>query len=180
MRDGDWGELTYTMQDVADTLNQIEPYDWMGFLKKWVYDLHPDGVTAGLEQNGYKLVYTDQKSDLDKERTKKGNADLSYSLGLSLSKSGEINSVAWASPAFDQKLDTADTVIAVNGNDYSADAIEKAVTDAKGSKQPIKLLVKGDGKVREISIDYHDGLRYPHLEKIGTGTTGLDRLLQPK
>ncbi|MAW98627.1 MAG: peptidase M61 [Sphingomonas sp.] len=180
MRDGDWGELTYTMQDVADTLNTIQPYDWMGFLKKWVYDLHPDGVTAGLEQNGYKLVYTDQKSDLDKERTKKGNADLSYSIGLALSSDGDINAVAWNSPAFEQGLDIADKVVAVNGEDYSADAIEKAVSEAKGTNKPIKLLIKGDGKYREIAIDYHGGLRYPHLEKIGTGTTGLDRLLEAK
>ena len=33
------------------------------------------------------------------------------------------------------------------------------------------------GKVRTVQIDYHDGLRYPHLEKIGTGETGLDKLL---
>jgi hypothetical protein len=31
-----------------------------------------------------------------------------------------------------------------------------------------------------VSIDYHDGLRYPHLVKTGTGESGLDLLLQPR
>src|SRR3546814_4654226 len=34
MRDGDWGVLTYTLDDVVATLNGIQPYDWAGFLNE--------------------------------------------------------------------------------------------------------------------------------------------------
>jgi hypothetical protein len=31
-----------------------------------------------------------------------------------------------------------------------------------------------------LKLDYHGGLRYPWLEKTGTGQTGLDKLLAPR
>jgi len=31
-----------------------------------------------------------------------------------------------------------------------------------------------------VAIDYHDGPKYPHFEKVGSGETGLDKLLEPK
>ncbi|MCJ1883178.1 hypothetical protein LNY03_29140, partial [Pseudomonas nitroreducens] len=34
IRNGDWGEVTYTFDDVANTLNAIVPYDWASFLTK--------------------------------------------------------------------------------------------------------------------------------------------------
>ena len=30
---------------------------------------------------------------------------------------------------------------------------------------------------RTVSIAYHDGLRYPHLEKVGTADASLDAIL---
>jgi hypothetical protein len=40
--------------------------------------------------------------------------------------------------------------------------------------------VKRGSTYRDVAIDYHDGLRYPHLEKTAEGEAGLDKLLQPK
>ncbi len=34
IRNGDWGEVTYTFDDVAATLNKIVPYDWADFLRQ--------------------------------------------------------------------------------------------------------------------------------------------------
>ena len=51
------------------------------------------------------------------------------------------------------------------------------MTTAKGNRTPVVLTVKNGDRFREVSIDYHGGLRYPHLQKIGTGDGGLDRLL---
>ena len=44
--------------------------------------------------------------------------------------------------------------------------LEEAVRAAKDSKQPVRLLVKEMDVYRTLSIDYHDGLRYPTLERI--------------
>ena len=178
MNDGDWGQLTYTFDDVAATLNGIHPYDWKAFLEKRVYQVAPTAPLAGLTGNGYKLVFTDQASATLKEGEKERKAtSLTYSLGLSANNEGAITAVVWDSPAFNAGFDVATTIVAVNGDAYSGDRLKAAITAAKGGKEPIRLLVKNGTKYRDVAIDYHDGLRYPRLEKTGSGETGLDRLL---
>jgi predicted metalloprotease with PDZ domain len=181
MRDGDWGVLTYKIDDVAATLNAIQPYDWAGFLNQRLNGLTERAPLAGFTANGYRLVYTDEPTAAFKDGEKRaGRTDLSYSLGLAVGKGGAIGTVTWDSPAFEAGLDVGDTIVAVAGREYSDDRLKDAVRAAKGTKEPVKLLVKNGTRYREIAIDYHDGLRYPRLEKTGSGEGGLDRLLAPR
>ncbi|WP_342250680.1 M61 family metallopeptidase [Sphingomonas sp. OTU376] len=174
-RDGDFGELTYTFDDVVATLNQVLPYDWRTLLKERVNDVSEHAPLSGFERNGYKLVYNDTPNKV----TPKTATDLSYSIGLSIGPKG-ITGVMWGSPAFDAGITLADEIVAVNGAVFSGDKLRDAVKAAKGSKEPIKLTVKRGSRYRDVAIDYHDGLRYPHLEKTSEGEAGLDKLLQPK
>ena len=174
-RDGDYGEVTYTFDDVVRTLNAIQPYDWRTLLDQRVNQVSERAPLAGFERNGYKLVYTEEPN----KAPPKTSVDLAYSLGLTLGAKG-ISSVAWDSPAFDAGIDLGDEIIAVNGRAYTGDRLKQAVKDAKGTKDPIKLLLKSGDRYREVAIDYHDGLRYPHLVKTATGEAGLDKLLQPR
>ena len=98
-------------------------------------------------------------------------------MGLTLNKDGAITGVGWDTPAFKAGLTIGNTIVAVNGTVFSDTALKAAVTAAKGGTDPIVLLIKSNDSVAPVSIDYHGGLRYPHLEKIGTGEGGLDRLL---
>lgn len=181
VRDGDWGVLTYTFDDVVATLNGIQPYDWAGFLDKRVNGVSERAPLAGFTNNGYRLVYTDQPTPyfVQADRTRE-QTDLSYSLGLIAGNSGSVESISWGSPAFDAGLTVASTIVAVNGESYSGDRLKAAVTASKGNRTPIRMVVKNGDKVREVAIDYHDGLRYPRLEKTGHGDAGLDRLLTAK
>ena len=174
-RDGDYGEVTYTFDDVVRTLSAIQPYDWRTLLDQRVNQVSERAPLAGFERNGYKLVYTEEPN----KAPPKTSVDLAYSLGLTLGAKG-IGSVAWDSPAFDAGIDLGDEIIAVNGRAYTGDRLKQAVKDAKGTKDPIKLLLKSGDRYREVAIDYHDGLRYPHLVKTATGEAGLDKLLQPR
>ena len=70
--------------------------------------------------------------------------------------------------------------VAVNGRGYTTDRLKAAVVAGKDGKDPIRLLLKSGDRYREVTIDYHRGLRYPHLEKTVTGEAGLDTLLAPK
>jgi hypothetical protein len=56
----------------------------------------------------------------------------------------------------------------------------EAISAAKGGSDPIRLIVKSGNRVREIAIAWNGGLRYPRLEKTGTGETSLDVLLRPR
>ena len=175
MRDGDWGDYPFTYDDVIAALNALQPYDWRKLLDARLNDVSDHAPLGGLERNGYRLVFTEEPN----KAAYKGALDLSYSLGLTVTKSG-IVSVLWDSPAFDAGIDLGDDIVAVDGRSFTNDRLRDAVKAAKTGKAPIKLLLKDGDRFRTVSIDYHGGLRYPHLEKIGSGETGLDKLLQPK
>lgn len=181
MRDGDWGVLTYDFDQVVKTLNDIQPYAWAQMLKTRLEGLSEQAPLAGLEANGYRLVYTDEPTPSFRSLQKSRNqTDVSYSLGLVIDKSGSISAVAWDSPAFEAGLDVADTLVAVSDRAYSDDRLIAAIKAAKGRNKPIRLLVKSGTRYRDVVIDYHGGLRYPRLEKMGAEDTGLDQLLAPR
>jgi predicted metalloprotease with PDZ domain len=174
MRDGDWGELTYTFEDVAETLNRIQPYDWAGFLRKRITETGAPAPVAGFEMNGYRLVYTPEPTSYFAKTERAANAtNLSFSLGLTLNREGEATGVVWDSPAAKAGIDVGTTVLAVNGEGYTPERIKAAVA----AKQPIRLWVRAQDRLREVVIDYRDGPRYPRFKKVGTGEAGLDRLL---
>ncbi len=181
INDGDWGEVTYTFDDLVTTLGNIQPYDWATLLKTRLDETGAPAPLAGFAANGYRLVYSDVPTTYFKAVEKgRKRTDLSYSIGLVMGKDGEISSVVWDSPAFKAGLNVGDSITAVGGMTYTPERLKDAITAAKGSKVPITLLTKNGERIGETIIDYHDGLRYPHLEKIGTGEGGLDRLLTAK
>ncbi len=148
--------VTYTRADVVAGLNKLVPYDWDGFFTKWVDDIavHPPD---GFSDEGYKLVYTDQPSH-DVPRN-----NFVYSLGLAVGQDGTIGDVAFGSPAFKADLGINQKIVAVNGREFSPDLLYQAVKNAKGTTQPITLLVERTLDYRTVTIDYHGGPRYPHL-----------------
>ncbi|WP_315761979.1 peptidase M61 [Sphingomonas sp. Y38-1Y] len=180
MRDGDWGVLTYNLDDVVKTMEGIQPYDWRTFLNERVYQVNKRAPVAGFEKNGYRIVYTEEQSPYLKSTEKEGNADFFYSLGLSIGKEGAVSAVRWDGPAFEKNIDINTTIVSVNGQAYKPDVLRTAITANKGGQAPIKLLLKHDDTYREAVIDYRGGNRYPRAEKIGTGDGGLDRLLSAK
>jgi predicted metalloprotease with PDZ domain len=170
VNDGEWEvQNTYTFEDVVATLNGIYPYDWTKFLRDRLDG--KIGVTGGIEAAGWKLVYEDEPNDYAKSfGSRGGGGDFVYSLGLSVGRDGDIGDVRWNSPAFKAGLGTGTTIVAVDGQAYDADVLKNAVKSAKDGKAPIELLVKEFDQYRTVRIDYHGGLRYPHLERI-PGTT---------
>jgi len=70
IRNGDWGEVTYTFDDVAATLNKIVPYDWADFLHRRITETGQPAPIQGFAMNGYKLVYTDQPTPTFKQGEK--------------------------------------------------------------------------------------------------------------
>ena len=178
--DGQWERPdTYRFEDVAATLEQVQPTgDWNQFLRDRLD--RKVGLTGGIEASGWKLVYTDTPSAYYKAMSKGRGANFIYSLGLSLDNNGRIGEVRWDSPAFDAGVGTGMQVVAVNDLQYSAGELEEAVRAAKDDKQPIRLLLKDVDVYRTLSIDYHDGLRYPALQRIPGSTDYLTPILSAK
>ncbi|MFT4196999.1 MAG: peptidase M61 [Pseudoxanthomonas sp.] len=179
MDNGSYQVKTYTFDDVVATLDGIAKFDWAGFLRERL-----DGrvaLTGGIQASGWRLVYTDKPSDAFKAiETRAKSAILTYSLGLAVGEDGVVGDVLWDSSAFQAGVAPQMKVVAVNGKEYSGEVLREAVTAAKGAQAPIELLVKNFDRYDTLRIDYHDGLKYPQLERIpGTADT-LSKLYAAK
>ena len=181
INDGDWGQITYTRQDVIDTLNTVQPYDWAGFLSSHVDRTTAEAPKAGFTLGGYALSYTDAPNSTTKEIEKalKG-VDQTYGTGLVVKTDGDILTTIWDSPASKAGLTSGMKILAVNGTEYSGDIFKAALTQAKADKKPLELIVKQGKNIRVIRLDYFLGVRYPRLTKTGEGAGSLDRLLEAK
>jgi predicted metalloprotease with PDZ domain len=180
MRDGDYGELPYDFAEVAATLNAIVPYDWASFLTRRLTETGKPAPTEGFAMNGYRLVYTAEPTSYFKTTEKARGTDVSFSIGLVINKDAEVTSAIWDSPAYKAGIDVGSQIQAVNGEAFTPERLKAAIVAAKGTREPIRLLVKNGARFRDLAIDYHGGPRYPRLEKIGTGEGGLDKLLMPR
>ena len=71
-------------------------------------------------------------------------------------------------------------IVAVNGQAATPDRLAEAVTAAKDPATAITLIVKDDDQYRTVVFDYHDGLRYPRLERIPGTPDRLGDILTPR
>ncbi|MFT4091410.1 MAG: peptidase M61 [Asticcacaulis sp.] len=179
--DGDYQARPYRFEDVVAALNAVHSYDWATFLTERLYQTGASAPLAGLERGGYRLVYRDRPSDWTRARERLlRQTDMSHSLGLMLANNGELQQVIWGSPAFEAGLGQGMTLVAVNGLAYDAETLQEAVTAAKASKAPLDLLIRRGRTYRTVSVTYHEGLRYPHLEAIEGKKSWLDEALSEK
>jgi predicted metalloprotease with PDZ domain len=159
----------------------VAKYDWAAFLKARADALDPP-LLSGLAASGWKLVYTDQPSSYEKQYDSRPESsrhifNFAWSIGLTLTRDGGINDVRWGGPAFKAGVSTGATVVAVNGRAYSAGALKEAIAAAKTGTAPIQLLLKYQGSLQTVPVDYHGGLQYPHLERIAGAPDYLDQII---
>src|SRR3954453_18715915 len=168
VRDRDWGELTYTLDDVVSTLQRVQPYDWRGYLQRKVYNIAASPPLEGITQGGYRLVFTGEPTKWWKSGEKdRKQTDLTYSGGFVVGDDGKVSGVLWDSPAFNAGMTVGTQIVAVNGRTFSTDALKQAIRSALGNGRAAELLIKSGDLYRTISLDWHGGLKYPRLEKVG-------------
>jgi predicted metalloprotease with PDZ domain len=180
MNDGDWGQLTYTFEDVVAALNKVAAYDWAAFLRTRL-DEHVSGAPLdGLRRGGYRLIYTDAPTEFFRDSEARHKAiDLTYSLGLVLDPGGRISGVRWESPAFKAGLTAGMDVVAFNNMSFDGERLKTAIRASKDDDAPFEFIVKQNDSFRTVRIDYHDGARYPRLERIRGSVPLLDDILSP-
>lgn len=171
----------YTFDDVVKALNAVVPYDWAGLLRKRVDALRPAPPTPGLEAAGWRVVYSDVQSQASKDaEATTDTIDLRPSIGLLLDLNGEIIDMLPDSAAGRAGLAPDWKIAAVNRRVYSADGLKSAIVAARTNRQPITLMVLHDNYFSDIVVDYTDGLRYPHLERIGGKLDLLETIARPR
>jgi predicted metalloprotease with PDZ domain len=179
--DGSYVTRTYTFEDIVSALGAVQPYDWASFLHARLHGHGPGAPLDGLARGGYRLVYSDVESEyLASAESIRKITDLSFSIGVAIGKDGVLTDVAWDGPAFKAGLTAGTQIVAVNADAYDADGLKEAIRAARGTSGPIALLVKDNDRFRTVAIDYHDGLRYPHLEPVAGAKASLDDILRAR
>jgi predicted metalloprotease with PDZ domain len=157
---------TYTFEDVVATLNSVAPYDWAGFLRTRLDGVATKTPNEAVEKSGWKLVYNEQPNEVVAiAEALARRADFSLSLGFSASDEGLVGDVIHGGPAYHAGIGPGMKIVAVNGTQYSPEAMRGAIDAAKSATEPIQLIVANGAQFRTFSVDYHGGLRYPHIER---------------
>ena len=178
--DGNIGPKLYDFDDVLAALNTIQPYDWASFLRARLDNLDRDPLD-GVTRAGYRLTFTDTAGKYTESAEKTYEfTSFFYSLGLNMGKGGKVGAILWDSPAFAAGLAPGIQIMAVNGIAYENDRLKEAVKNSPNTTAPSELINKDDDHFRVVRIDYHDGPRYPHLERVEGTPPRLDGILAAK
>ncbi len=157
---------TYTRAQVESLLNGVEAYDWHGFFQRYVYELAPHPPADELARAGWRLEYTAKANPFVTGHHGEDDVVGWYAYGTNLSSEGTVRDVRQGSAAWRAGLAPGMRVLAVNGQQFSPDVLQYAIERAQHSSSPIILIVTQDGWYQTLSLDYHDGIRYPHLVRI--------------
>ena len=181
---GSYITVTYTFDDLVKALNTVQPYDWAGFFRTRVYEVNPDVPENGFTQGGYRLVYNDNEPEWLKKAESVRGVSFATSLGFSVKldnpdSHGSLDNVAWDGLAFKAGITPDMQLQAVNDQKYTVAGLREAILAAEKNKEPIKLLLKRGDEFVTVSLDYHGGMRYPHLERVETTPDRLDAILAP-
>jgi predicted metalloprotease with PDZ domain len=169
----------YTREDVEGALSAICPFDWHNFFETRVYQVNSKPPTDGIEAAGWRVVYNATPNN---EPFYSEILPISYfgeySVGMNLKKDGTIVDVFPGTPAYDAGLGPHMTLVAVDGHVYSDDALNESIAHPRNGK--ISLIVRNFDSVESHEIQYGDGVRYPHLERIPGSHDYLSEILEPR
>ncbi len=173
--------VPYTFEDVVAGLNAVVANDWAGFLKERLTMLTAAAPLGGINNGGYKLVYKDMMNSWSAMASgaKEGRLDTWYSLGLHISGSGGVIEAEMNGIGYKAGFGPGMKIIAVNGRAFSTPVLRSAIQDAKGSQTPLEFIVENTGFYRVLKVDYHEGERFPALERVSGSPDRLDEILKP-
>lgn len=187
INNGSYVTVTYTLDDLIKAMNTVQPYDWAGFFRSRVYEVAPEVPENGIKQGGYRLVYNDSEPDWIKHSEPTRPTSFGTSIGIGIAGQGGpnpgppggITEVWWDSPAFKAGITPDMQLLAVGDQAFSVANLRQAIVAAEKNSAPMKLLLKRGEQFVTVSLDYHGGLRYPHLERVESAPDLLDGVLAP-
>jgi predicted metalloprotease with PDZ domain len=172
--------VPYDFDEIVAGLNAVAPYDWRSFLTERLQSHAAHAPLEGIEHGGYRLIYGAEPTEYEQAYlTKYQQVDAWFSLGLMVNNSSVIDDVRVDSPAFQAGLGPGMKLVAVNGHGYSGDVLKSAIRGAKQTTSPVELIVSNDNEFRTVGLGYHDGEKYPQLERVQGTPDLLDEIIKP-
>jgi predicted metalloprotease with PDZ domain len=172
--------VAYDFEQIVADLNAVAAYDWRSFLTERLTSHAAHAPLSGIEHGGYRLAYGAEPTEYEQAYLfKYQEVDAWFSIGLTVSNSGLVDDVKVDSPAFQAGLGPGMKLVAVDGHGYNGEVLKAAIRGAKGTTTPVELIVSSDNEFRTVRLDYHDGEKYPQLERVQGTPDLLDEILKP-
>ena len=170
----------YTRRDIVAALGVVAPLDWDKFFIERIDDINPGAPLAGLSASGWNLTFDDTPNPfLAKVERLSSSYNLSFSLGLWITADGTIQDVVPGSPAYDAGVAPGMHLTSIGGNKWSIEAAQLEISAAQRSASPIELVVGFGNESHTVHVNYHRGLRYPHLTRDASHGDRLSDILAP-
>lgn len=173
--------VPYTFDDLVKGLNDVAAFDWAKLLHERVDATSSHAPVAGIEQGGWRLVYTDRLNKFIEAGEKLSDSvNLVYSLGFWLKQDGTLVDVVPDSVAYQAGIGPGMKLIAVNGRKWSREVLHDAIRTAQKDAQPIELITENRQFIKTYSLAYHAGDKYPHLERVAGQSDVLTQIVTGK
>jgi predicted metalloprotease with PDZ domain len=170
----------YDADEVYRTLNAVAAYDWKSFFEKRLQSKSADVPLGGVENGGFKLVFTDAANMFTDPWALDGSLNAYGSLGIHVTSDGTIDDAWPGSPAYAAGISNGMKIIAVNGRRFSVDELKRAIAASKDAKTEVEFIVENAGYFKVAGVNYHGGLRYPHLDRIAGASDVLTTIAAPR
>jgi predicted metalloprotease with PDZ domain len=177
----------YTLEDVATALREVAPYDWRSFFVARVNSTAARAPMGGLEGSGWRLAYTDKQNELlEAEEKERGMVDLTASIGMKVKhkegdeEDGLLVDVIPGMAAAQAGISPGMKLAAVNGTRWSPKVLRDALRATKNSPRPLELSVENAALYKSYSLNYHEGERYPHLDRDLSRPDLLAEIIRPR
>lgn len=173
---------TYTRADIVAGLSALHPgQDWDALIRARIespaesLDLGPLFALAGR-----RLEYAPEPTALQKKTSaKESDLNMRHSVGLRLSKEGEVTDLIPGSPADQAGLAFGTRIMAVNNLTWTADRMKEAVKNS-AERGAVELIVSWQDQVRPVTIRYNGGHRWPRLSVDEGGEDLLAKIAAPR
>jgi len=172
---------TYNFDDLVAAMNEVAAYDWRSFFADRLQSVDAHAPLKGLTEGGWQLTYNDEPNQMmAASHAAAGPADYTSSIGLLVKADGTVQDAIPGLPAYQRGISPYTRIVAVNGRQFTVDELDRAVAESKTLTGPIVLLTSNAGFIESHELDYHGGLRYPHLVRNDGGHDYLDEILKPR
>ena len=174
--------VPYTFEDVVAGLNAVVPYDWAGFLRKRLdsNEFHAPEMGGIDALSGYKLVYVDHPNYWSQlSESESSSVDTRFSLGLQITSDGHVGDVIVGGVGDKAGFGPGMKIVAVNGRTFAPALLRAALKEAQGKGPAMEFIVENTGYYKVIKLEYHDGEKYPDLQRVDGTPARLDDILQP-
>ena len=170
----------YDADEVFRTLNAVAPFDWRKFFTDRLQSKAASIPLGGVEGGGYAFVYTDAANiftDPVGARRRPQRVWIARHARDGRRHGGR--RVARPAGLCGRHLERHEDRRGQR-TPVLEDVFTRALQASKTSTTPLEFIIDNASYFKTVRIDYHGGLKFPHLQRTGAGDDVLRAIAAPK